>query len=364
MILCLTKKVQELFHVDNLNNYPEKDERMWHVTVEPYEKKRLFIFTHVTTSYTLIFYGLKTKYLKNIDLYFKESLKKALVFDGFTPAAADAFIEHQGSVSFGKTNNRSIISNTTQRKFSAYGFLDHISLDDVFQKITSHRVNQMLGIGYKTPRELMEELIQTLLDITSSHVGYELDINIDLEDDHVMRRIIVPNHYTLDDLHIVIQKVFGWKNMHLHEFINTKNNKSYTPLYEDIDGFELSLNSKSMSLNDAFDTFDEWVYTYDFGDDWKHHIFCRMSIHQNEPIRTLCTQFEGENIPENVGGVPGYHTYKKIMSDINHNEYNSYKNWLKAIEYEPFNHLLVNMSLREEWPLGFKSSLLKLIGNK
>lgn len=364
MILCLTKKVQELFHVDNLNNYPEKDERMWHVTVEPYEKKRLFIFTHVTTSYTLIFYGLKTKYLKNIDLYFKESLKKALVFDGFTPAAADAFIEHQGSVSFGKTNNRSIISNTTQRKFSAYGFLDHISLDDVFQKITSHRVNQMLGIGYKTPRELMEELIQTLLDITSSYVGYELDINIDLEDDHVMRRIIVPNHYTLDDLHSVIQKVFGWKNMHLHEFINMKNNKSYTPLYDDIDGFELSLNSKSMSLNDAFDTFDEWVYTYDFGDDWKHHIFCRMSIHQNEPIRTLCTQFEGENIPENVGGVPGYHTYKKIMSDINHNEYNSYKNWLKAIEYEPFNHLLVNMSLREEWPLGFKSSLLKLIGNK
>lgn len=364
MILCLTKKVQELFHVDNLNNYPEKDERMWHVTIEPYEKKRLFIFTHATTSYTLIFYGLKTNHLKNIDLYFKESLKKVLVFDGFTPTAADAFIEHQGSVSFGKTNNRSIISNTTQRKFSAYGFLDHISLDDVFQKITSHRVNQMPGIGYKTPRELMEELIHTLLDITSSHVGYELDINIDLEDDHVMRRIIVPNHYTLDDLHIVIQKVFGWKNMHLHEFINMNNDKSYTPLYDDIDGFEHSLNSKSITLEDAFEKFDKWVYTYDFGDDWKHHIFCRMSIHQNEPIRTLCTQFEGENIPENVGGVPGYHTYKKIMSDINHNEYNSYKKWLKAIDYEPFNHLFVNMSLREEWPLGFKSSLLKLIDSK
>lgn len=59
MILCLTKKAQELFHVDNLNNFPEKDERMWHVTVEPYEKKRLFIFTHASTSYTLIFYGLK-----------------------------------------------------------------------------------------------------------------------------------------------------------------------------------------------------------------------------------------------------------------------------------------------------------------
>lgn len=363
MILCLTKKVQDLFHVDNLTNYPQKDDYMWHVTVEFYDKKRLFVFTHVTTSYTLIFYGLKTKHLKNIKLFFKESLKKALIFDGFTPTAADAFLEHQGSVSFGKTNNRSIISNTTQRKFSAYGFLDHINIDDVFQKITSHRINQMLGIGYKTPRELMEELIQTLLDVTSSHVGYELDITINLENENVMRRVIVPNYYTLDDLHIVIQKVFGWKNMHLHEFINLKSNKSFTPLYDDIDGFEHSFNSKSISLDQAFDTFDEWVYTYDFGDDWKHHIFCRMSIHQKDPIRSLCTHFEGENIPEDVGGITGYQSFKAIMKNKNHNDYRFYKNWLTEIEYEPFDHLFVNMSLTKEWPLGLKSSLLKLMSN-
>jgi hypothetical protein len=360
MILCLTKKVSELFHVEKLDNFSEKDSKMWHVTEEFYDGKRLFIFTNVMTGYTLVFYGLKTKHFKNIGPFFQESLKKALLFDGFTPNAADAFITNQGTISLGKTNNRSIISNTTQRKYTMYGFRDNMDRNEIYQRITTHRVNQIPGIGYETPRELLERLIKTLIDITTSYEGYELDISIDLDSEVILRRVVVPSYYTLDDLHIVIQKLFGWKNSHLHAFTHTKSGKSYKPPYDDIDEYGQSSNSKSIALDQVFDKFDEWVYTYDFGDDWKHDILCRMSIHQPQPIITYCSHYDGNNIPENIGGIPGYQQFREILHHKDHQDYKSLKNWLNTIEYESFDIKFVNLSLKEEWSLDFKFSLINL----
>ena len=364
MILCMTRNVQELFHVTELENYANKSDDMWHVTMETYERKRMFFFNHVLTGYTLVFYGLRAKQIKHIEQYLKENLMKLLVFDGFTHVAAEAFIKNQGLLITGKTNNRSIISNTTQRKHATYSFLNFIDHEHTFQKIISHRVNQMLGIGYKSPRELLDEHIKKIVEVTSSFTGYNLDIKLILEDEHVLRRVVVPNYYTLDDLHIVIQKLFGWKNMHLHEFTNTRNKLSYAPSNQDIDGFESSLNSKTITLQDAFDTFDEWIYTYDFGDDWKHEIFCRMSIHQKDPIKTYCSYYEGKNVPEDVGGIPGYKHFTSVMKDKNHIEYQSYQDWLRAIEYEKFEYHSVNASLIQELPLGFQNSFLRLTSHK
>jgi len=364
MILCMTKKVQDLFHISDLENYSNKSDDMWHVTIETYERKRMFFFNHVSTGYTLVFYGLKAKQIRRIEQYLINALMKLLVFDGFTQVAAETFVKSQGTLINGKTNNRSIIANTTQRKHATYSFLDYLDIEHTFQKIISHRVNQMLGIGYKTPRELLDEHIKKMVEVTSSFTGYELDIKLNLENEHVLRRVVVPNYYTLDELHIVIQKLFGWKNMHLHEFENTRNRLSYAPDNRDIDGFESSLNSKTLTLEEAFDTFDEWIYTYDFGDDWKHEIFCRMSIHQKDPIKTFCSYYEGKNVPEDVGGILGYKHFINVMKNKSHIEYNSYHDWLKLIEYEKFDYHSVNISLIQELPLGFKLSFLRLAGYK
>lgn len=41
-----------------------------------------------------------------------------------------------------------------------------------------------------------------------------------LEDTHppVWRRVLVPEKITFQELHDIIQILFGWRNMHLHDF--------------------------------------------------------------------------------------------------------------------------------------------------
>lgn len=352
MILCLTKNVQELIHKDNLENITEVNSQMWYVNVENYGRKKLFFFVHAQTGYTLVFYGLKIKQFDKLDSYFNDALREVLSYDCFIEEAIEAFIRDLGTIVYSKTNNRTVISNSVQKMNMANSYLDLINKDICFQKIVSHRVNQLFSAKMKTPRENLHEYLLKFSPVTTSHVGYELDVTLDLEKDSVLRRVVVPNYYTLDDLHIVIQKLFGWKNMHLHQFVNKRTKQSYSSM-KNIDDMFNPLDSKVVSLDDAFGAFDEWDYLYDFGDGWTHHLFCRMIIHQPEPIITYCTYYQGKNVPENVGGIFGHHRFKEIMMNPNHKEYKQYHDWLISTQYEKFDIDLVNRSLANEFPLGF-----------
>ena len=48
--------------------------------------------------------------------------------------------------------------------------------------------------------------------------GYQLKITIKGSKPPIWRRVIVPDQITFKQLHQVIQAIFGWEGMHLHEF--------------------------------------------------------------------------------------------------------------------------------------------------
>ena len=46
----------------------------------------------------------------------------------------------------------------------------------------------------------------------------QLRVSIDRIEPQIWRRLVVPLHFNLRELHLVLQAAFGWMNAHMHEF--------------------------------------------------------------------------------------------------------------------------------------------------
>jgi len=370
MTLCLTKKVQDMFQVKGLKSVETPTIDTWHVTIDTINRKKMLVFCHVETGYTLFLYGLKKSDVKNLNSIFIDVLQESLRFDGFTTTAIDEFVLRLGDFSFGKTSNKSIIAKTTLRKQSMYAYLEYLDKHKRNQKIIFHRVNHLLDRKQNDPHTLMKDLLKQWIPSPVSYTGHEVDVAIELEEGKILRRLLVPSHYTLNDLHVVIQKAFGWKNIHLHDFFNDNSSEAYA-IPEDL--AELNddyLDSRLLTLDEAFMNWMEWDYNYDFGDDWTHHIFCRMTHHSPHKIIPKCISFEGDNIPEDVGGILGYENFLTICNNPDHPEHESMKQWIQLIDHHSFDLELLNNSLKYNIPIElhyhllFNPSILDLLKRK
>ncbi|MCD2255741.1 plasmid pRiA4b ORF-3 family protein [Agrilactobacillus fermenti] len=99
-----------------------------------------------------------------------------------------------------------------------------------------------------------------------------LQLKITLEGFHppVWRRIIVPGNMTLADLHTVIQIAFDWDDAHLHDFHETRALKRHYGPASDSD-LANQVSEDKISVQSII-TQSNLIYTYDFGDDWRHLI--------------------------------------------------------------------------------------------
>lgn len=172
------------------------------------------------------------------------------------------------------------------------------------------------------------EVIKNMIDKSSR--GLQLLIQLEhVNSPSVWRRIVVPEHYTFDFLHVIIQFCFGWEDAHLYQF-NPKGKKPY-PIIKEMDKEDdpdRTIEASSILLADIFkEEGQQFSYLYDYGDNWAHNI-------QLEKIQTTlinlpaCIDGEGACPPEDCGGHPGYEMLKKILSDPKHPEHEEYRNWL------------------------------------
>ncbi|MGM8215472.1 plasmid pRiA4b ORF-3 family protein [Bacillaceae bacterium W0354] len=151
----------------------------------------------------------------------------------------------------------------------------------------------------------------------------------------VWRTIQLDSESTFNDLHELLQVVFDWDDVHLHSFTIQKSN-----------GMKLSnleitpANSGQISILDEHDSLDEqkellsdWfkvqndvvLYTYDFGDDWRH-VIKLSKILQPDPdqVYPRCIKAKnlvpeedsfGEVIKGNVNLT--YEDSQQLVNDIN-----------------------------------------------
>ena len=149
----------------------------------------------------------------------------------------------------------------------------------------------------------------------------------------VVRVMEVPLTLRLDRLHLAIQAAMGWENRHLYQF---EAGGTRWDMPDPTPGWtrETNLVGKATlaDLVKAADTATAdgptAIYTYDFGDDWRH-VLTIEATHEPVPghLYPRLIEIDGRCPPEDVGGFPGYEHFLDAIADPQHPEHDDMLEW-------------------------------------
>jgi hypothetical protein len=155
----------------------------------------------------------------------------------------------------------------------------------------------------------------------------------------IWRRIQVPETYTFWDLHVAIQDAMSWGGHHLHEFtiLNPKNGEmdEIGIPYEDSDDRSILEGGKTKIDRYFSMTNKKADYLYDFGDYWEHRVVLEKILPKDPKTEyPCCIAGKRNSPPDDVGGVPGFEEFVKIMKDPRHKEHDEMVEW-HCGEFDP-----------------------------
>jgi len=180
---------------------------------------------------------------------------------------------------------------------------------------------------------------------------YQVQISLKGFKPKIWRRLLIPSDLLLSDFHKIIQTSMGWTNSHLHQFI--KNDAFYTRKMAD-DDFWYELNNvdyRNMKASDLLAMEKEKIiYEYDFGDSWEHEVLLEKVLPNDKNAQLpICLNGSMNCPPEDCGGIWGYASMLEILKQPDHEEYDSYLEWLgEDFDPEYFDKNEINEFLKEE----------------
>lgn len=153
---------------------------------------------------------------------------------------------------------------------------------------------------------------------TVKHV-HQLLVVLRDTDPLVWRRIQVPEDYSFWDLHVAIQDAMGWQDSHLHEF------NVFNPTRQQME----RIGIPDQEVPEDRPCLPDWevtvtpyleedgppiVYTYDFGDDWRHVIVYEGTWPARARGRfPACLAGARACPPEDCGGA---HRYRELLAAL------------------------------------------------
>lgn len=158
---------------------------------------------------------------------------------------------------------------------------------------------------------------------------YQLKITLMRSDPPIWRRVLIRSDLPLRRLHGVIQRVMGWTDSHLHQFI-VGNTYYGTPDPEMVGFGRQTLSEKRYTVADLAPAVKRsFVYEYDFGDGWEHKIVIEKILPPDPGFQhPICLAGANACPPEDCGGISGYYELTDILADPRHSEHGSMKEWL------------------------------------
>lgn len=123
---------------------------------------------------------------------------------------------------------------------------------------------------------------------------YQLHVELDDIEPRIWRRLWVADTLTLAKLDRVIQAAMGWTNSHLHEF--EIEGTRYGMLDDEWPQDRPLLDDKRHRLGQVLgEKVVDFVYTYDFGDNWEHAVTVEKRLEPEEQTNTWPICLAGEN---------------------------------------------------------------------
>ncbi|MFL6244808.1 MAG: plasmid pRiA4b ORF-3 family protein [Thermoanaerobaculia bacterium] len=173
-------------------------------------------------------------------------------------------------------------------------------------------------------------------------MSYQLKIKLQDITPQIWRRVIVPAHFTLGELHYVIQIAMGWEDAHLHEFVI--NRQRYRLPF---DGeLEDAVDERTTQLRDVARAGSKFTYYYDFGDFWIHLIHVEKAADDGAVEAPTCVDGARACPPEDSGGPWGYLEKVAALSDPDDDDTEELREWMGDFDPESFDLASVNRILR------------------
>ena len=141
------------------------------------------------------------------------------------------------------------------------------------------------------------------------------------------REIEVPLSMTFKGLHDAIQAAFLWFDQHLWEF--DVDGRRYGLPFDDGFGGERVYKADIARLAKLRDAgIEEFLYTYDMGDDWEHLIEV-LDVFTADTGTRLPRFLRGKwrTPPEDVGGASGFEMFLDALADPKHPEHAQLLDW-------------------------------------
>ena len=163
----------------------------------------------------------------------------------------------------------------------------------------------------------------------------------------VWRSVCVPAEMPLSVLHEVLQASVGWNGSHLHDFRIGHVRLGVPEMDED----SLIVDERAAPLGAVCRLGDEFIYTYDFGDGWKHRVAVERVDRRGDPL-LRCLDGARACPPEDCGGPHGYAHLLDVLACTGHAEHAELKRWAprgfdpEKFDAEPVNRKLAILSKR------------------
>lgn len=140
----------------------------------------------------------------------------------------------------------------------------------------------------------------------------------------VTRRLAVPSRIRLDDLHEAIGSAMGWHGDHMYAF-EIEGGRIVDPRSDD----DCPAADETYLPQLANEPGQEFVYRYDFGDDWQHKVTVE-EIKAVDPAANGVRLLGGEGAcpPEDCGGVHRYRELVAALADEAHPAHGEAVEWL------------------------------------
>jgi len=163
----------------------------------------------------------------------------------------------------------------------------------------------------------------------------------------IWRRIQVRSDTTLAKLHRILQRVVGWEDAHLHQFVI--GDQYYGVPGEEDAGPRQTRDERKYTLGEVvLGERSQFRYNYDFGDYWQHVLVVEKILPPQEGAQyPVCLAGARACPPEDVGGIPGYENFLQAINSPDHPEHDEYLEWIGGdFDPEAFNVDEVNQRLR------------------
>ena len=369
MKIACTAKSRELLKSSQfvqLGDVGTTDFFSWHAHVYVHQRRKILLLINDLTGFPVVFYRPKVAQLKNFESLALEAIREAFLDYGVKPEHIERYFEMAGGIQHTSKTSRSTLSRLTEWKniatFAlARRILTPLNEDRLTQPAFSRKVFPWSWTDYEPTTDLLTKAFESYLNVKPEDLyeveSFELLVKLMLEKHHITRRILVPANATLDILHQVIQKAFGWGYHHLHQFLLLPQGSESIYVPTDIliqnaevgeqldigDDYKPVLSDASTTIKDVLELPYELWYEHDLGDSWAHRItLVETRRLPNRVYRVLSAI--GTTPPDDVGGESGFEEFLEVMADENHIDHEALCEW-----YEMQTNHRTNIAQVNDW---------------